>query len=228
MRLIASDCLTHQVLQGEFADSIYLIKSGRVMCVRRGSSDKFPLGEGAFFGESALNETLLDDERKRRADVIADGALVVVQLMGRDFNMLMGSSLATVAARNFNRKILAAVKIEGSFLGTMLSSADLDKLVDALIEESYADYENVVEEGDMGDTFYIIKQGTATVSTRQQGDSAILSTGDYFGEMALLRAGARATTVYANGPLKCLALNRITFTRLLGPLQARLNASDCI
>ena len=124
--------------------------------------------------------------------------------------------------------ILAAVKIEGSFLGTMLSSADLDKLVDALIEESYADYENVVEEGDMGDTFYIIKQGTATVSTRQQGDSAILSTGDYFGEMALLRAGARATTVYANGPLKCLALNRITFTRLLGPLQARLNASDCI
>lgn len=46
--------------------------------------------------------------------------------------------------------------------------------------------------------------------------------GDFFGEMALLRAEPRAATIAAQGSLKCLTLNRITFTRLLGPLQERL------
>ena len=41
----------------------------------------------------------------------------------------------------------------------MLSSADLDKLVGALVEESYADGDEVVEEGATGDTFYILKSG---------------------------------------------------------------------
>jgi len=210
------------VRQGDLADSIYLIKSGAVVCVRRGSEEKFPLREGDVFGESALNEDLEEDERKRRADVIADGTLTVIQLMGKDFHKLLGSSLDVVAARNFNRKIMAAVKFDGTSLTAMLSSADLDKLVDALVEESYADGETVVEEGATGDTFYIIKQGGATVSTKQRGDVATLSEGDFFGEMALLRAEPRAATIYANGPLKCLVLNRITFTRLLGPLQERL------
>ena len=40
--------------------------------------------------------------------------------------------------------------------------------------------------------------------------------------MALVRAEPRAATVTAQGPLKALVLSRITFTRLLGPLQERL------
>ena len=40
--------------------------------------------------------------------------------------------------------------------------------------------------------------------------------------MALLRAEPRMATIAAAGPLRCLTLNRITFTRLLGPLQERL------
>jgi len=40
--------------------------------------------------------------------------------------------------------------------------------------------------------------------------------------MALLRAEPRAATIVPQGPLKALVLNRITFTRLLGPLQERL------
>ena len=55
-----------------------------------------------------------------------------------------------------------------------------------------------------------------------RGDVATLGDGDFFGEMALLRAEPRSATISANGLLKCLTLNRITFTRLLGPLQERL------
>ena len=142
--------------------------------------------------------------------------------MAKDFHRLLGSSLDQVTAANFNRKIMASVKFDGTALTSMLSSADLDKLVGALVEETHHDGEVVVEEGATGDTFYIIKSGGATVSTKQRGDVATLGQGDFFGEMALLRAEPRSATISANGLLKCLTLNRITFTRLLGPLQERL------
>lgn len=79
-----------------------------------------------------------------------------------------------------------------------------------------------VEEGNYGDAFYIITSGSATVSTRAKGELAVLGPGMYFGEMALVRAEPRAATVTAQGVLTCLVLSRITFTRLLGPLQERL------
>ena len=212
----------HVVRQGDHADSIYLIKEGTVVCMRRGEDDKYPLHQGDVFGESALNEELAEADRARKADVVADGALTVVQLMQEDFHKLLGSSLDAVARKNLNLKIMSAVKFDGTALTSMLSTADLDKLVDALQTEDYQDGETVVEEGATGDTFYIIKNGAATVSTKQRGDVATLTEGDFFGEMALLRAEPRAATIAAQGNLKCLILNRITFTRLLGPLQERL------
>ena len=67
--------------------------------------------------------------------------------MAKDFHKLLGSSLDIVALRNFHRKIMSAVKFDGTSLTTMLSSADLDKLTDALQEETFKDGEVVVEEG---------------------------------------------------------------------------------
>ena len=58
-------------------------------------------------------------------------------------------------------------------------------------------------------------------------DLATLAEGDFFGEMALLRAEPRAATVTAAGHLKCLTLARITFTRLLGPLQVSPPKPPC-
>ena len=212
----------HVVRQGDHADSIYLIMEGSVVVMRRGEDVKHPLYRGDFFGESALADEVAETDHKRRADVVADGTVTVCQLMLNDFDKLLGSSLGSVARKNLNLKILAGVKFDGTALTSMLSSSDLDKLVDALQEESYEDGETVVEEGAMGDTFYIIKLGSAAVSTKQRSDVATLSKGDFFGEMALLRAEPRAASISAQGALTCLTLNRITFTRMLGPLQERL------
>lgn len=46
--------------------------------------------------------------------------------------------------------------------------------------------------------------------------------GDYFGEIALLTNRPRAATVTAVGDVRVLALDRRTFTRVLGPLQDML------
>ena len=145
-----------------------------------------------------------------------------MQLQAAEFQQLLGASLQEVAAANFNRKLLSAVKVDGTALSALLSSSDISRLLDALVEETFRDGQALVEEGITGDAFYIITSGTATVSTRVKGELTVIGAGEHFGEMALVRAEPRAATVTAQGPLKALVLSRITFTRLLGPLQERL------
>lgn len=49
--------------------------------------------------------------------------------------------------------------------------------------------------------------------------SGELGKGAYFGELALLNDDLRKATVRAVDDTKCLALDRDTFKRVLGPLQ---------
>ncbi len=65
--------------------------------------------------------------------------------------------------------------------------------------------------------FYIIKSGEAGVT---QGGKEVnrLFKADFFGERALLANEPRGATVTAIQVTDCLALDRNTFTELLGPL----------
>ena len=84
------------------------------------------------FGESALNDDVDESQRLRKADVLADGDTAVVQLQAADFQKLLGTSLQEVASKNFNKKILSAIKFDGTSLASILSSSDMTKLLDAL------------------------------------------------------------------------------------------------
>lgn len=110
---------------------------------------------------------------------------------------------------------------------SLLHAESLDKwerltVADALVLAQFNDGEVVVEQGKPGDDFYIIEEGTAIVYQRPSEDSPQQEVGrlgpsDYFGEIALLLDRPRAATVVANGPLKCVKLDRARFERLLGP-----------
>ena len=86
-------------------------------------------------------------------------------------------------------------------------------MADALEAVSFEDTEVVVTQGKPGNDFFIILEGTAVVTQfRNEGEDSVevgrLGTSDYFGEVALLLDRPRAATVTANGPLKCVKLNR--------------------
>ncbi|KAI0053065.1 camp-dependent protein kinase regulatory subunit [Auriscalpium vulgare] len=113
-----------------------------------------------------------------------------------------------------------------------LSATERSKIADALVSTVYRDGEAVVRQGEMGDTFFFVEEGEATVTKTHEGDDGELvvghlTRGDYFGELSLLKSAPRAATVSAiqRGAgstlpkLKVAALDAQAFTRLLGPLR---------
>jgi hypothetical protein len=68
----------------------------------------------------------------------------------------------------------------------------------------------VVREGEVGELFYLIIDGSAAVSVRGQPRPP-LASGDCFGEIALLRGIPRTATIVAGQPLRTLTLDRETF-----------------
>ena len=77
-------------------------------------------------------------------------------------------------------------------------------------EESVEPGETVIEQGQVGESFYVIVAGE--VEVRENGSLLrVLSDGDSFGEIALLREVPRTMTVRARTPLALYALDRRHF-----------------
>ena len=97
-------------------------------------------------------------------------------------------------------------------------SENLDKwerltVADALEAVTCDDGEVVVTQGEPGNDFFIIVEGTAVVTQyRNEGEEPVevgrLGPSDYFGEIALILDRPRAATVTARGALKCVKLDR--------------------
>lgn len=97
------------------------------------------------------------------------------------------------------------------------------KLSDALKEDKFEKDQYVIREGEMGEKFYFIVEGTAIATKRLNGQtepSTVMEyhSGQYFGERALITNDMRAANIIATSALRCLSLERETFKRLLGPL----------
>lgn len=91
-----------------------------------------------------------------------------------------------------------------------LSPRDLKRLAASMKERSFAAGDEVVAEGKGGVGFFVILDGSARVS--QDGeDRGRLTTGDYFGEMALIDGNLRLASVHAETDLRCASLTTWNF-----------------
>uniref|UniRef100_A0A8P4G3R5 cAMP-dependent protein kinase type I-alpha regulatory subunit n=1 Tax=Dicentrarchus labrax TaxID=13489 RepID=A0A8P4G3R5_DICLA len=168
------------------------------------------IGEGGSFGELALIYGT-----PRAATVRAKSN---VKLWGIDRDsyrrILMGS---TLRKRKMYEEFLSKVSILES-----LDKWERLTVADALETVQFLDGQKIVVQGEPGDEFFIILEGTAAVLQRRSEDEEFVEVGrlgpsDYFGEIALLMNRPRAATVVACGPLKCVKLDRPRFERVLGP-----------
>jgi CRP-like cAMP-binding protein len=95
-----------------------------------------------------------------------------------------------------------------------LSSRDLKQLAGAMNERTYSAGREITTEGESGLGFFVVADGTATVTidgqTRRQ-----LGPGDHFGEMALIDGGRRSAQVTAETDLTCYGMTAWNFKPFL-------------
>jgi MFS family permease len=124
--------------------------------------------------------------------------------------VLLGARVAKIDASSAppeasELRILAAVPIFAPLPGGSLEHVAA-RLVPLRIDAGTV----VVREGDMGDRFYIVAEGEVEVSQYDRPISELRS-GDYFGEIALLRDSPRTATVTARTDSVLYALDRDDF-----------------
>jgi len=169
--------------------------------------------KGGSFGELALLYLV-----PRAATVKANVKSIVWVIDRQNFkSILMKVSDEKLAEY---QKYLDRVEILSPLLGE-----EKKALSQALIEMHFTKGEVILQQGEPGNTFYILYDGEVSVQkdgTEQTKLNASPSrqTAQFFGERALMNAEPRAATVVVtSATAKALALDRDSFQMLLGPLE---------
>jgi len=198
------------IQQGEEGDFFYIIDQGEVE-VYVNNKCVTSISDGGSFGELAL---IYGTPRAATIKAKADCKLWAIDRKTYR-RILMGS---TIKKRKMYEEFLSKVKILHE-----LDQWERLTVADALEPVQFNDGDNIVVQGEKGNDFFIIVEGTAVVYQKPSDDEAAvevskLGPSDYFGEIALLFDRPRAATVKAKGPLKCVKMDRGRFERVLGPI----------
>jgi cAMP-dependent protein kinase regulator len=95
---------------------------------------------------------------------------------------------------------------------------DAKRILNELESLSFSAGQKVVEEGDSGDSMYIVRSGRARVTAHLLGkeiELAVLEEGDVFGEVAFLTGRPRTAAVIADGPLEVFEISRRYLERII-------------
>ncbi|KAF9585330.1 hypothetical protein BGW38_002870 [Lunasporangiospora selenospora] len=125
----------------------------------------------------------------------------------------------TVIAKSDEQRRRIEVSIGNNFLFKNLDEDQHEDVVNAMTEKRFHRGDNVIEQGAVGDFFYVVETGTLDVFVTKNGNPAEkvfeYGPGGSFGELALMYNGPRAATVTATLDVVLWALDRITFRRIL-------------
>lgn len=204
------------IRQGEEGDNFYIVEAGRY-AVEVDGKEVVQIGPGGSFGELAL---MYNAPRAATIKALEDGTLYAVDRPTFRRVIIDLAHEKRCKYMDFLKSL--------PLLASTLSELEIGKIADALEEIQFTKPgEVVIKQGDPGDAFYIILDGSASVY-RDDTHVGTLHPGDYFGELALINRQPRAASIFVQGPgqLKCLRLGEADFVRLLGPLEELLKRNE--
>jgi putative peptide zinc metalloprotease protein len=127
-----------------------------------------------------------------------------------DWGLSLGEEVES--SRNRMRNLLRRVP-----LFVTVSDEELDNIANHLKQERFPAGEDIIREGEIGDKFYILERGKATVwrLDEDQVERKIdeKGPGQYFGEVALVSSAPRNATVRAETPISTLTLDYSDFNQ---------------
>lgn len=199
------------IKEGEPGEVLYILESGTMQCTKMIDGAPKVLKQykaGDVFGELALLYNA-----PRAATIQAESESLLWVLDRQTFNHIVKD--ASQKKREKYEKFLSTVSILQN-----MDHYERSKLADAIKEKKFSGGEQIIKQGEQGDSFYILVDGDAFATLNASADEVVMKyqPGDYFGELALLRDEPRAANVFAKSDVKCISLDRKSFKRLLGPL----------
>jgi len=201
---------TKVINEGDDGDYLFVIEKGSLDCVKNiNGEDKVvrTCGTGDLFGELALLYNC-----PRAANVLAKEECVCWKLDRETFNHIVKDAAVTRRTK-YDTFLKSVTLISG------LEAYERSQIADALKVETKASGDILIKQGDPGDKFYIVEEGS--LYAMKDGNRVMdYKAGDYFGELALLKNQPRAASIYVESPsAKVLCMSRTSFTKMLGPLQ---------
>jgi CRP-like cAMP-binding protein len=198
------------IQQGDIGDYFYVLEDGQISFAVDGNHVG-AAARGASFGELALLYNC-----PRAATCIANTVCRLWKVDQKTFRYMLANNNASQQKETID--VLRKVQ----FLSN-LDESMLIKIADALTTVSFQQGDRIINKGDVGEVFYILKEGRVRVHDIGLGDSQyvdqVLGPGDFFGERALLTGEPRLANITAEIPSVTLCVSRENFEKILGPLQ---------
>merc|ERR1712113_1326795 len=201
--------------EGADGDFLFVIEQGQADCIKNINGEEKVVktcNPGDVFGELALLYNC-----PRAASVVAKEPSVCWQLDRDSFGHIVKE--AAMKRRNRYDTFLKKVALISN-----IEPYERSQIADALKSETFKKGEVIVKQDEPGDKFYIVEEGAlyALKAIPGQGEKNVMDykSGDYFGELALLKNQPRAASVVVSSDTaKVLSMSRTAFTKMLGPLQ---------
>ena len=196
------------ITAGSIGDRFYLMRSGRLRVI---APDGTVLGElvpGEGFGELALI-----DRTPRSATVEALEPSELWSLDSSHFQRWVRDRVeiaGRIRADQRERQALAALPFFRD-----LEGRELDRIAARLATRRYETGDVVVQAGEGGGGYYVIREGAADVTLPEGRYVRTLGPGDGFGELALIFGVPRTATVTAKSPLTVGVMARPDFAALV-------------
>ena len=210
------------VREGEPADALYVLLSGRARVVKNATRDGTTNGElslGVLKAGDTFGEIGLLEHTTRTLTVRSSGDVEALRLDRAVFDHLLAErpelrhyfELQVQHRRlsNFFKEFTAFGRLPATALGELL--ADLDR-------KSVHAGELVIREGDPPGPMYVVEEGRLRVFVEENGRRKYLAyyrKGDFFGELSIFKGAPRAASVEAVSDCTLSALRQDTFNRLL-------------
>lgn len=211
------------IKQGDDGAELFIVGQGSLSCEKIFSANDAPTflknyQIGEVFGELALMYNV-----PRAATIISHGSSVCFSLDRDTFNNIVKG--AAVKRRNMFEEFLTKIEILAD-----LEEHERSKICDCLSIETFSKDEFVIREGDEGNKFYLVQEGTAIAVKVQNGEEVTVyeySPNTYFGELALLNNEKRKASIrVTSDKLVVASLDKNSFKRMLGSVSKILERNS--
>ncbi|HSW60709.1 MAG TPA: cyclic nucleotide-binding domain-containing protein [bacterium] len=216
IRLIRYGAKRKIIAQGDNGDSFYTIVSGVAEVVVENASGVEKVVETLSTGDS-FGEIALLEEIPRTAGIVTKIPSAVFEIGRESFEKFVVSSAG--GKEKVTDMIRFGKLLMSNPMFSFMSPRQLSHVIMKFKTEKIPAGKLFFDQGDKGDKFYLIKEGTVHIR-RSEGSEVVLDRkleqGDFFGEIALIKEVSRTAKAMAVSDCTVATLTKEEFLEIIG------------